>query len=601
MKTIVERSFPILTGGLFLALAGESLYFYLILNERVPWYFPVTGFLSDLLWPACLLACALFSASAFFYILFACSAGALLFLKTANLCLFRNTFEIFTAANLRLLLDHTDAMSLRLEFGPLYGLKIAAIALAFACGIFLLAWSGIRFARAHAARAPHGARAAVLILILFSLAADLAYREYSEDWGKGFFQREFVARPAEVQISEIVRDFSKTAPAREVPPDRLPEGFFPGSVSSESEAILTDWGLLPRTRESGLPPADPEIRRILVLAVESLDFGYLRANEPSIPEGVTPFLDSLTKNYLSFRNYFTGSQPTSWALDCIFLSRPDFLADLSLKNVSLCDILRERGWTTWYFSPASSFCFGNGRDYRRLFRPDHAVFQEQFFQSFGYRGSHYWGLGDDELLDGVFRMLESAASDRFFCVVSTIDLHDPYTVSGPAASLESTGSRFLDALRSTDRNLQAFLERVMSSSLFDEHTLIVLTADHSATFGENYTRRPDFLPVRIPLIFITKNDRLRPLFDPDRFGSQMDLPPTLLSLLGIPAPETFMGRDLRCTGKSCAFTKTVDLIRLHLPDGRLFACPLQPGRTPATPEGRALLDFYRLFYGPEKP
>ena len=348
-----------------------------------------------------------------------------------------------------------------------------------------------------------------------------------------------------------------------------------------------------------LPLADPGIRKILVLAVESLDFDFLRSNNPSMPKDITPFLDSLSRRYLSFRNYFTGSQPTSWALDCIFLSRPDFLRDLSLKNISLCDLLRERGWATWYFSPASSFCFGNGRDYRQLFRPDHALFLEDFFRSFGFKGSHYWGLGDDELLDGVFRTLESSGDDRFFCVVSTIDLHDPYTVSGPAASLASTGNRFLDSLRSTDRNLQLFLDRMMQSPLFDEHTLIIVTADHSATFGENYTKRSDFLPVRIPLIFITKNDRLRPLFDPARFGSQMDLAPTLLGLLGLPVPETFMGRDLRIPGKSYAITKTVDLIRLHLPGGRVVTCPLTPDHDPASPEEKALLEFYRLYYGLE--
>ena len=182
MKNVRARIFPYLTWGLLLALAGESLSFFLILNEKVPWYFPVTGLLADLFWPACLLACALFSASAVFYTAFACSAGALLFLKTANLCLFRNTFEIFSAANLQLLLEHTDLFSLQLMFGPLYWLKIAAVALAFILGIFLLTWSGIGFARERTGeRAPHGGRAVVLLLILLSIAANCVYHFHSEE------------------------------------------------------------------------------------------------------------------------------------------------------------------------------------------------------------------------------------------------------------------------------------------------------------------------------------------------------------------------------------------------------------------------------------
>ena len=600
MKSVRARIFPLLTWGLLLALAGESLSFFLILNEKVPWYFPVTGLLADLFWPVCLLACALFSASAVFYTAFACSAGALLFLKTANLCLFRNTFEIFSAANLQLLLEHTDVFSLRLMFGPLYWLKIAAVALAFILGIFLLTWSGIGFARERTGeRAPHGGRAVVLLLILLSIAANCVYHFHSEEWGKGYFQREFTARPAEVQITDIVTEYRRIE--RKVSETDAPRGFFPGSLPRESEELLKKWGLLPTAQKPGGPSAVPEIRKILVLAVESLDYDYLHACNPGIPEGITPFLDSLSQQYLSFRNYFTGSQPTSWALDCIFLSRPDFTRDLALKNESLCDILREKGWSTWYFSPSSGFCFENGRDYRKLFRPEHAVFLEEFFRDFGFKGSHYWGLGDDQLFDGAFRLLSERAGERFFCVISTIDLHDPYTVSGPAASLKSTGNRFLDALRSTDRNLQHFLDRVMTSPLYDEHTLIVLTADHSATFGANYTKRPDFLPVRIPLIFLSKNEDLRKMFDPERFGSQLDLAPTLLGLLGIPVPETFMGRDLRIPEKNYAVSKTVDMIRLHLPDGQVISCPLIAGQEPSSPEERALRDYLRLFYGPTVP
>ena len=386
MKNVRARIFPYLIWGLFLALAGESLFFFLSLNEAAPWYFPVTGLLADLFWPACILACGLFSASAIFYVLFACAAGVLLFLKTANLCLFRNTFEIFSSANLQMLLEHTDIRSLRLVFGPLYGLKIAAVFLGFAALIFLLAWSGIGFAKERTGdRAPNKARFVVLILILLSIAANTFYHCHSEEWGKGYFQREFTARPAEVQITDIIMEYRLVD--RSTSETDAGPGFFPDSLPRGSEDILREWGILPRVREATKPSAVPELRKIIVIAVESLDFAFLRANNPAMPEGITPFMDSLSQQYLSFRNYFTGSQPTSWAMDCIFLSRPDYTRDLALKNVSICDILREKGWPTWYFSPASGYCFDNGRDYRKLFRPEHAVFLEEFFRDFGFKAT----------------------------------------------------------------------------------------------------------------------------------------------------------------------------------------------------------------------
>ena len=48
----------------------------------------------------------------------------------------------------------------------------------------------------------------------------------------------------------------------------------------------------------------------------------------------------------------------------------------------------------------------------------------------------------------------------------------------------------------------------------------------------------------IPLIFVSKN--LEPLknLESTDYGSQEDLAPTLLALMGVPVPEEFMGRNL---------------------------------------------------------
>jgi phosphoglycerol transferase MdoB-like AlkP superfamily enzyme len=93
-------------------------------------------------------------------------------------------------------------------------------------------------------------------------------------------------------------------------------------------------------------------------------------------------------------------------------------------------------------------------------------------------------------------------------------------------------------------------EELGARGLLDERTLYVITADHSPHpgLGGDYARivppaRQRRLE-RVPLIFVSRN--LAPLqrLDSRRYASQIDLAPTILSLLGLASPASFVGRDI---------------------------------------------------------
>lgn len=591
MKRLTCQPFPILCFVLFALFFAEHLLFAFVLPERAPFSCLLCGTFADLFWPCMLLTCALFFLSRVLMIGFSLSFAAVLLFKTANLAFFLHAMDVLTPANIRLLAAHTDLEAILSLFRPRHFAMAATAAAGFVSVAVLIPLAGFRYLR-NAAADREGAdafRTLLLFILLGGIAANVWYRRNSEEMGKGYFCREFPARPAEIFVSDFLRDPS-VAVNRE---DAVPvSGYDPERISPESRAVLTEWGVLPRSGKTAAP-LTPEIRKILIIAVESLQTDYLRICNPGMPEGLTPYLDSLASEHIFFRNYFTGSQPTAWAMDSIFLSRTDFELDLRMNNVSLCDILRERGWRSFYFSPVSGMCFRNGPDFRKLFRMDEAFFMEDLFGKYGMRGSHYWGLGDDDVYEAAFRILAESGQEKFLAVISTIDLHDPYAVTGSAAREPSTGMRFSDSLRATDRNLEVFLSRFMESAMFDEHTLVAVTADHSATIGVNYTKRPDFLPDRIPLILISKNKCLQDLFDTDLYASQLDLAPTLLGLLGLPVPVTFMGQDLR-SKRSFALSKSPDRVMIHLPSGIRHVCVLS--ERDRTKEERALRELYRAYY-----
>ncbi len=589
MNIISKRFFLILCGFLFLGFFAEHILFAFFLPEEVPFRYLLTGTFADLFIPCIFLAAGLFLGSGWLIAIFAVLFAFVVFVKTANLCLCHNMLEVFTYANFQVVLEHTEWDTARTKFGPFFWLKGLGVIAGFLGGTTLLIWSGIRFIRGEENRKLLDAcRFAVLLILLAGCWANCYYLHYSEEIGKHYFTREFPARPAAVFIQDFLKDRSKNLEEEKILAAMY--GYDPAQLSPESEKLLREWGLLPFRNQTPSPALVPGFNKIIVIAVESLQTDYI-----NMKENMTPCLDSLARDYVSFTNYFTGSQPTAWGLDSIFLSRMDYLKDVRMKkNTSICDIFREHGWETWYFSPAVGICFNNASEFKQTFRPDHNLFLEDLFLLYGVKGEHYWGLGDDQLLNCAANSLENTAAEKFFAVISTIDLHDPYVTTGPAAKMKSTGNKFLDSLRSTDANLKVFLDRIMSGPLFDEQTLIVVTADHSATFGVNYTGRKDFFPDRIPLILITKNNRLKDVFDTSKYGSQLDLPATLLGLLGLPVPETFMGKDLR-TKKGYALSKSPDFVHLRLPDGTDIRLLTQQD-VARTEEERALMEYYRVFY-----
>lgn len=130
---------------------------------------------------------------------------------------------------------------------------------------------------------------------------------------------------------------------------------------------------------------------------------------------------------------------------------------------------------------------------------------------------------------------------------------------------------------------------------FDEKTLLVITADHSATHGANHTKRASFTPDRIPLILITKTPMQG--FDTEKYFSQIDLAPALLKSLGIPAPETFMGRDpTEKPSFALCFSSLDRSLRLIRPD-RPEAAAVLGTEPPDDSLGRALYEWYDSFYG----
>ena len=270
-----------------------------------------------------------------------------------------------------------------------------------------------------------------------------------------------------------------------------------------------------------------------------------------------------------------------------------------MRNVSLCDLLREKGIESYYFSPVGGEFGDNRKRFRRIFRFDAMFFEEEIRRDYPYaKTSGGWGLSDETMYRAALDFLKKRKPDRYFLLISTMDTHSPYHVSGPDSDLDF-GNMFYNSLHTADDNAGRFIQDFMADpDLFNERTLLIVTADHSASHGFNFTRRKILTdPSRIPLVFITKNNHLAPFFETcrDKMFSTIDLPATFVRMIGAEVPDTFMGIDITAK-KPFALTRSVEEeIRLFLPDGGEVKFR-KSHPEPKTPHEKALLEFYGQFY-----
>ena len=157
----------------------------------------------------------------------------------------------------------------------------------------------------------------------------------------------------------------------------------------------------------------------------------------------------------------------------------------------------------------------------------------------------------------------------------------------------------LRSIYSTDRALAYFFAELERRGLFDEETLVVVTSDHKPAYGEtaSFMDADDYMSGRIPLIFALKGGRERLKFERGISGSHIDLAPTILGLLGLPAPEGYWGSSLLEPGrKGTGIGSADDFILAQSPTGYFWILYGDAGKPPSTDEPVKVRAFKKWVY-----
>ena len=343
-------------------------------------------------------------------------------------------------------------------------------------------------------------------------------------------------------VAHAVRDWMRSDPGSRIydastPDEDVAKAMRDIVAAGSGELVPSQVPLLSR-REAvyrGTP------RNLVIVLEESLGAQFIGSlgGRP-----LSPNYDRLTKQGWVFeRLYATGTRSVR-GIEAVISGYPPTPSLAVVKRpkaqqdfFTLAELLRRHGYdATFYYGGEShfdnmrGFFLGNG--FTR-------VIDENDYPDPDFHGS--WGVSDEDLFiraDEEFRRLH-AEGTPFFGFVFTSSNHDPFEFPENRIELyEEPKATRNNAAKYADHALGVFFERAMASDYWKD-TVFLVVADHdSRALGQSLVPVDNF---HIPGLIL--GNGITPRRD-DRLISQIDLAPTLLSLIGIEDPTPMIGQDL---------------------------------------------------------
>ncbi|SAI27189.1 sulfatase [Bordetella ansorpii] len=277
---------------------------------------------------------------------------------------------------------------------------------------------------------------------------------------------------------------------------------------------------------------------VVVILQESLGAQYVGSLGGS---GLTPNIDRLAKDGWMFnRAYATGTRSVR-GLEAVTAGFLPTVAEAVLKLprsqsgfFTMAELLGRHGYHSRFiyggeahFDNMRGFFLGNGFN---------EVVDRKSFTDPVFVGS--WGASDEDMFNELDKRLRTDGDKPTYTLAFSVSNHSPWeypagriTPVGEPASVDNT-------VRYADWAIGQFFDKARKAPYWD-NTVFLLIADHDArTWGAS------LVPVRhfqIPALIL--GGGVAPRSD-DRIVSQIDMPPTLLSLMGLDNTNPMLGADL---------------------------------------------------------
>ena len=279
---------------------------------------------------------------------------------------------------------------------------------------------------------------------------------------------------------------------------------------------------------------------VIVVIMEGMS--YNKTAHGGNTRNLTPFLDSLMCNSLSFNNCYTSGTHTYCGIYSTFTSYPVVFRNHALKRIpvlqydGIAATLQKNGYQTAYFTThdkefdnVAGFLSQNGVE-RIVSQADYPISEVKTTL----------GVPDDYLFRHAMPIFdEMASTDRPFCaVMMTASDHGPYYL--PDYFEPRSEELKYQITEYADWSLRQFITMAKEKPWFDK-TLFVFVADHGAALDTDYSIPLSYF--HTPLVFYMPK-HLQAV-ENEAIASQMDVFPTVMGILGKGYVNNSLGIDLR--------------------------------------------------------
>lgn len=299
-----------------------------------------------------------------------------------------------------------------------------------------------------------------------------------------------------------------------------------------------------------LAAAKQRPKNVILIVLESIAAEYFGVQGSRFD--TTPNLDRLAKERgVVFDNAYAQAASSCKSLLSISSSvydRPDWLLIVrdhpGFDVPALPQVLKQRGYRTCY---AHAGYWGWQR--REQYLQDHGV--DELFDATDHRGAEInsWGIADHTMFGDVLKWIDVNPDRPFFAYAYTMETHHPYVAPPEHHDFgvkDHELARYLDAIRAVDGEIAWLYAELEKRGLADS-TLFVITGDHGESFGQHNLRTHSFgiyeQAVHVPLVLLHPSLRDAPRRR-TQVARHIDVAPTVLDLLNVPAPAEWQGQSL---------------------------------------------------------
>lgn len=287
---------------------------------------------------------------------------------------------------------------------------------------------------------------------------------------------------------------------------------------------------------------DPQRHKnVILVMIESMSAKYMGIYGND--QNLTPHMDELAGKSLFFDHLFATGTRTVRGMEAVTMSVPPTPGRSIVKRPSNHNmfgigwVFKDKGYKNrfiyaghGYFDNMNEYFSHNGFDIvdRLDFEDDEISF------------SNVWGVCDEDLLDKTIQKADEsyAKKEPFFSFVMTTSNHRPYTYPNDKIGIPShTGRK--GGVKYTDYAIDDFLQKASTKPWFDD-TIFIFVADHNG--GSAGKTDLPLHRYKIPLIVYAPK-----LIKPQtisKISSQIDLAPTLFSILNWSYESKFYGHDI---------------------------------------------------------